>query len=65
MLTALGTARAPLTAGQLARAPRWQLPRIGAIAAAQEDPDLGPLTLGRIPPETWTLTPRLDILTQA
>jgi hypothetical protein len=67
VLTALATARAPLSAGQLARALDWQLPRAAAaITTAQDNPDLGgPLALRRIPPETWTVTPRLDILTQA
>lgn len=67
MLAALATARAPLSADQLARALGWPLPRTAAaIAAAQDDPGLGgPLALRRIPPETWTVTPRLDILTQA
>jgi hypothetical protein len=67
VLTALATARAPLSADQLARALSWQLPRTTvAIAAAQDNPDLGgPLALRRIPPETWTVTPRLDVLTQA
>jgi hypothetical protein len=67
VLTALATARAPLSAGQLTRALGWPLPRTAAaIAAAQDNPGLGgPLALRRIPPETWTVTPRLDILTQA
>ena len=67
VLAALATARAPLSADQLARALGWPLPRTAAaIAAAQDDPGLGgPLALRRIPPETWTVTPRLDILTQA
>jgi hypothetical protein len=67
VLTALATARAPLSADQLARALSWQLPRTAAaIAAAQDNPDLGgPLALRRIPPETWTVTPRLDVLIQA
>ncbi len=67
MLTALAAARAPLSADQLARALSWQLPRTtAAIAVAQDNPDLGgPLALRRIPPETWTVTPRLDVLTQA
>jgi hypothetical protein len=67
VITALATARAPLTADQLARALGWQLPRAtAAIAAAQDAPDLGgPLALRRIPPETWTVQPRLDILTEA
>ena|SRR6266849_2842216 len=67
VLTALATARAPLSADQLARALGWHLPRTAAaIAAAQDNPDLGgPLALRRIPPETWTVTPRLDILTGA
>ena len=66
MLTALATARAALSADQLARALEWQLPcTAAAIAAAQDNPDLGgPLALRRIPPETWTVTPRLDVLTQ-
>ncbi len=67
VLTALATARAPLSADQLARALGWQLPRTtAALAAARDNPDLGgPLALRRVPPETWTVTPRLDILTQA
>jgi hypothetical protein len=67
LLTALATARTPLTADQLAGALGWQLPRTtAAIAAAQDNPDLaGPLALRRIPPETWTVAPRLDSLTQA
>ena len=67
LLTALATARDPLSADQLARALGWQLPRTAAaIAAAQDNPDLGgPLALRRIPSETWTVTPRLDVLTQA
>lgn len=67
VLTVLATARAPLSADQVARTLGWQLPRItAAIAAAQDNPDLGgPLALRRVPPETWTVTPRLDILTQA
>ena len=64
-LTALAAARAPLSADQLARALSWQLPRTAA-AIAQDNPDLGgPLALRRIPPEPWTITPRLDVLTQA
>jgi hypothetical protein len=67
VLTALATARTPLSADQLARALGWQLPRTtAAIAAAQDNPGLGGLlALRRIPPETWTVTPRLDILTPA
>ncbi len=67
VLTALATARAPLTADQLARALGWQLPRTAAaIAAAQDNPVLGgPLALRRVPPETWTVTPRQDMLAQA
>ena len=64
VLTALATARAPLSADQLARALGWQLPRTAAaIAAAHDNPDLGgSLALRRVPPETWTVTPRLDVL---
>ena len=65
-LTALAAARAPLSADQLARALSWQLPRTAAAIRAQDNPDLGgPLALRRIPPEPWTITPRLDVLTQA
>jgi hypothetical protein len=51
VLAALATARAPLSADQLARALGWPLPRTAAaIAAAQDDPGLGgPLALRRIP----------------
>ena len=57
----------PLTAGQLTHAP-------GMAAAAHHSRQCrrpgqpgpgGPLALRRIPPGTWTVTPRLDILTQA
>jgi hypothetical protein len=67
VLTALATARVPLSADLLTRVLGWQLPRTAAaISAAQNHPDLGgPLALRRVPPETWTVTPRLDILTQA
>jgi hypothetical protein len=67
VLTALATARAPLSAGQLARALGWPLPgTTAAIAAAHDNAGLGgPLALRRVPPQTWTVTPRLDILTQA
>ena len=67
VLTALATAQAPLSADQLTRALGWPLPRTtAAIAAAQDNPGLGgPLALRRIPPETWTVTPRLGVLTQA
>ena len=37
-----------------------------AAAVARDAPGLGgPHALRRVPPETWTVTPRLDILTQA
>ena len=67
VLSALATASAPLSADQLAQALGWPLPRTtAAITTAQDNPDLGgPLALRRIPPETWTVTPRLDILTPA
>jgi len=67
VLSALATAWGPLSADQLARALGWQLPRTAAaLAAARDTPGLGgPLALWRVPPETWTVTPRLDILTGA
>ena len=65
--TALAPRPGPLTAGQLTHAP-------GMAAAAHHSRQCrrpgqpgpgGPLALRPIPPGTWTVTPRLDILTQA
>jgi hypothetical protein len=66
VLTALTTATVPLTADALATALGWQLARAqAALTYAQAHPDLaGPLALRRIPPQTYVLTPRLDLLTK-
>jgi len=47
------------------RGRQWPLPRVtAALQAAWENPDLGgPLTLRRIPAETYTVAPRPDALT--
>jgi hypothetical protein len=51
----------------LATALGWPLPRVqAALAHAQAHPQLaGPFTVRRVPPQTYTLTPRLDVLTDA
>jgi hypothetical protein len=61
----LAHARTPLSVDDLARALTWSLGRVqGALDYAQEHPAMaGPVTLQRVPPETFTVTPRLDILT--
>jgi hypothetical protein len=67
VLTVLATARARLSADQLARALGWQLPRTSAvIAAAQDNPtSAAPAGAAASPARNRTVTPRLDILTQA
>jgi hypothetical protein len=64
VLTALATAEHPLSADQLAHDLGWELSRVhAALAHAQQQPDLaGPMALRRVPPHTYTLTARLDIL---
>ncbi|MGH3572220.1 MAG: hypothetical protein ACRDR6_29905 [Pseudonocardiaceae bacterium] len=66
VLTALTHARTTLRIDDLARALQWRLTRIeAALSHAQKHPHLGgPLSLQRIPPETFTVTPRLDVLTE-
>jgi hypothetical protein len=53
-----------LSTTDLARALGWELPRVeAALAHAHANPRLGgPLALRRIPPETYTVLPRLDLL---
>ncbi|MEV4251703.1 hypothetical protein AB0J52_00895 [Spirillospora sp. NPDC049652] len=65
VLTALATASTPLSVDELATALRWPLPRITAtLNNAYDHPDVaGPLALRRVAPERYTLTPRLDTLT--
>jgi hypothetical protein len=65
VLTALAHARTPLSVDDLARALTWSLGRVqAALDYAQEHPAMaGPLKLQRVPPETFTVTPRLDLLT--
>lgn len=66
VLTALATAAVPLAPDALAAALTWQLPRVqAALTHAQGHPGLaGPLALRRTPAGTFTLTPRLDLLTK-
>lgn len=65
LLTALAHARVPLSVDDIARALGWPLGRVeGALGYATQHPDTaGPMMLRRVPPETFTLVPRLDILT--
>jgi hypothetical protein len=65
-LTALTTATVPLTVDALADALDWPLARAhAALSHAKAHPHLaGPLALRRIPPDTYTLKPRLDVLTK-
>ena len=65
VLTALAHARTPLRVEDLARAMRWSLGRVqGALNYAQQHQRVaGPLSLRRVPPETFTVSARLDILT--
>lgn len=64
VLTALAHARTPLSIDELAQALTWSLSRVqGALNYAQHHPRLaGPLALRQVPPQTFTVTPRLDIL---
>jgi len=66
LLTALAHARDPLSIDALAQALRWPLTRTqAALTHARQHPSIGgPLALQRVPPQTFTVTPRLDILTQ-
>lgn len=65
LLAALATATAPLTTDQLAEAMGWTLARIiTAVEHAAATPALaGPLALRQVAASTYTLTPRLDLLT--
>ncbi|MFC5753617.1 hypothetical protein [Actinomadura rugatobispora] len=65
VLTALTVAAVPLTRDALAQALDWTLHRAQqALDHALNHPQLaGPLALRRVPPDAYTLTPRLDALT--
>lgn len=65
LLTALAHARTPLSIDEVARALGWLLGRVqGALAYVHQHPAMaGPMMLRRVPPETFTLAPRLDTLT--
>ncbi|WP_242911477.1 hypothetical protein [Actinomadura terrae] len=65
VLTALTVASVPLTRDMLAEALDWTIHRVQhALDHAQDHPELaGPLALRRVPPDAYTLTARLDILT--
>jgi hypothetical protein len=65
VLTALATATGPMLVDELATALTWQLDRVqAALEHADAHPRLGgPLALRRTAPSTYTVSPRLDILT--
>ncbi len=65
LLAALAHARTPLSVDDLARTLGWPLGRVeAALGHAVQHPELaGPMALRRVPAETFTLTPRLDLLT--
>lgn len=64
LLTMLAHARTPLSVDELARCLGWLLGRVhDALSHAHQHPAIaGPMMLRRVPPETFTLTPRLDLL---
>ncbi|WP_433249005.1 hypothetical protein ACQPYK_01565 [Streptosporangium sp. CA-135522] len=64
LLSALARAPYPLTAAELARTLSLGLARMhAALDHIAAHPELGgPMALRRIPPQTYTLTPRVDIL---
>jgi hypothetical protein len=65
VLTALATATGPMLVDELATALAWPLDRVQvALEHADAHPALGgPLTLRRTAPHTYTVSPRLDVLT--
>ncbi|MEV0633270.1 hypothetical protein [Nonomuraea wenchangensis] len=65
VLTALATTSIPLTTDELAAALRWALDRVTvALDHAYAHPALaGPVALRRVPPDGWTISARLDVLT--
>ena len=65
LLTTLAMTSVPLDSDDLADILGWSIERVQAAAGhAEQHPDIGgPLGLRRIPPQTWTVTARLDILT--
>jgi hypothetical protein len=65
LLTALATTSIPLTPDELATALRWTLDRVTtALDHAYANPALaGPVSLRRVPPGAWTISARLDVLT--
>lgn len=65
VLTALATTSIPLTADELATALRWTLDRVTtALDHAYAHPAFaGPVALRRVPPHSWTISARLDVLT--
>lgn len=67
LLGALAHAAVPLLIDDVATALQWDLQRVySALDHAQAHPELaGPYTIERIPPETYTLRPRLDLLSRA
>ena len=65
VLNALATATAPLTTDQLADVLDWPLERVTiALVRASTNPETaGPLALRHVAANTYTVTPRLDLLT--
>ncbi|MET9069436.1 hypothetical protein [Streptosporangium sandarakinum] len=63
---ALAHAAIPLFIDDVATALQWDLQRVyAALDHARAHPELaGPYTIERIPPETCTLRPRLDLLSR-
>jgi hypothetical protein len=66
VLAVLVTTSVPLTADQLATVLDWTLDRVhAALDHADAHPRIGgPVALRRVPPQTWTVTPRYDVLTE-
>lgn len=64
VLNALATTSVPLTAEDLATALGWTLDRVTTtIGHATRRPELsGPVALRRVPPASWTITARHDLL---
>ncbi|MEU7899867.1 hypothetical protein AB0B45_44370 [Nonomuraea sp. NPDC049152] len=67
LLGALAHAAVPLLIDDVATALQWDLQRVyAALGHARAHPELaGPYTIERIPPETYALRPRLDLLSRA
>ncbi|MEU4546929.1 hypothetical protein [Nonomuraea dietziae] len=67
LLAALAHAAVPLLIDDIATALQWSLQRVyAALDHARAHPELaGPHAIERIPPQTYLLRPRLDLLSRA